>query len=130
MHAIYKYLVVSARHAGSTHESTDLQSSKIYELLMCNKLPDWTTVAADDAYRNSGHALTLHGGTRLTQVQDPFIYYLSPCVIAMEQPFVIFISRFGILWSPLCLVLPNFILVILIACKLQNFIILMKEVTV
>lgn len=121
--ANYKFLFVSARHAGSTHDSTAFQSTKLAELLLSNTLPQWSAIAADDAYKNGSHILTPYSGRRLTLLQDSFNYYLSSLRITVEQAFGILVTRFGIFWSPLRFDLAKDTLIILVACKIHNFII-------
>lgn len=121
--ANYKFLFVSARHAGGIHDSTAFQASVLFEALRLKKLPSWARIAADDAYKNGGYILTPYGGPNLSNIKDSFNYYLSSCRITIEQAFGMLVSRFGIFWSPLRFSLATNTLIIMVACKLHNFII-------
>jgi hypothetical protein len=60
--ADYRVSYVSSIHAGSTHDSTAFQSTALHEILgksvRDGGLPNWATVAADDAYGNKGRILS------------------------------------------------------------------------
>ena len=118
--ADYKFLFISARHTGATHDSTAFQGTQLHTLLESNVVPNWATIAADDAYSNSKHVLTPYSGNNLTQAQDSFNFYLSSCRIAVEQSFGILVSRFGIFWSPLRYDLSICTLIIMVAAKMHN----------
>ena len=123
MGADYKFMFVSARHAGGTHHSTTFQASVLYDALLQNLLPSWIRIAADDAYSNGGYILTPYSGPNLSQVKESFNFFLSSCRITIEQAFGILISRFSIFLSPLRYSLKTDTLIIMVACKLHNFII-------
>jgi hypothetical protein len=61
--ADYRVSYVSSTHAGSTRDSTRFQSMALHEILGKSErdggLPNWATVAADDAYGNKGRILNL-----------------------------------------------------------------------
>ena len=120
--ADYKFLYVSARHAGGTHDSTSFQASVLYHALLQNILPSWIRIAAD-AYSNGGYILTPYSGPNLLQVKDSFNFYLSSCRSTIEQAFGMPVSRFGIFWSPLRSGLETDTFIVMVACKLHNFII-------
>jgi len=121
--ADYKFLFVSARHAGGTHDSTAFQATQLHEFIERGVLPSWAKIAADDAYVNGDYTLTPYGGYGLSQEQDAFNLYLSSCRMAVEQAFGMLVSRFGIFWSPLRFGLAKYTLILMVACKLHNFII-------
>ena len=85
--ADYKCYFVSARHAGCTHDSTALQATKLYDLLQCTVLPNWATVAADDASSNGKHIVTPYCGHGLSITKHRFNFYLSSCHMIVEQAF-------------------------------------------
>lgn len=127
--ADYKNNYVAAKHAGSTHDSTAFQSTNLYTLL--NKphasggLPDFASIAADDAYGNGscyGRVLTPFSG-RLEEYQDTFNYFWSSLRILVEQVFGVIVARWGILWSPLRCSLKKATKIIIVCCKLHNFLI-------
>ena len=121
--ADYKFMFVSARHAGGTHDSTAFHASVLYDAFLQNLLPSWIRIAAADAYSNGGYILSPYSGPNLPQVKDSFNLYLSSCRITIEQDFGMLVSRFGIFWSPLRCSLKTDTLIIIVACKLRNFII-------
>jgi DDE superfamily endonuclease len=70
-----KTFYVSAKHAGFTHDSTAFMSTPLHTLLDRSKvdggLPDWASVAADNAYGN---------GSACDRVPTPF-----PCALSTPQ---------------------------------------------
>jgi DDE superfamily endonuclease len=97
--ANYKNINVSAKHAGSTHDSTAVMSTPLHTLLDRSEadggLPDWASVAADNAYGNGsacGRVLTLFHGA-LYNSQEAFNYYLSSLRILVEQVFGVIVGR-------------------------------------
>ena len=121
--ADYKFYFVSTRHAGGTHDSTAPQATKLYDLLQGTVLPEWATVAADDAYSNGQHIVTPYSGYGLSVMKDTFNFYLSSCRMILKQTFGILICQFGIFWSALRYDISIDTLIIMVACKLHNFII-------
>lgn len=120
--ADYKFTFVSAKHAGSTHDSTAFQATKLYAHISRGRLPSWANIVCDDAYANEPHMLTPYSGKRLTTRQDSYNYYQSSCRIVVEQTFGILVNRWGILWSPLRCNLMKATSIVVICCKLHNFI--------
>jgi hypothetical protein len=117
---------VSSLHAGSTHDLTAFRSAQLYHLLLKSAsqggLPDWATVAADDVYGNRGRVLTPYSGRTLTSRQDAYIYFLSSCRIFVEQVFGVIVARFGIFWSPMKCSVEKASRIVVVCCKLHNFI--------
>jgi DDE superfamily endonuclease len=106
--ASYRVTFLSAKHAGSTHDSTSFTSTVLYDHLSVSEndggLPSWAVVAADDAYGNGsagGRIITPFSGRNLDTEKDSFNFYLSSIRITVEQVFGVIVSRWGILWSPL-----------------------------
>jgi len=95
----------------------------LHEFIERGVLPSWAKIAADDAYVNGDYILTPYGGYGLSQEQDAFNLYLSSCRMAVEQAFGMLVSRFRIFWSPLRFGLAKDTLILMVACKLHNFII-------
>jgi DDE superfamily endonuclease len=82
-------------------------------------------VAADNAYGNGsscGQVLRPFPGA-LTSRQEAFNYYLSSLRILVEQVFGVIVGRWGILWSPMRCTLKKATRVVVVVCKLHNFII-------
>ena len=128
--ASYKFSFFSASNAGSTHDSTAFQTSVLHTHLQKaaddGGLPDFATVAADDAYGNGtcgGRILTPCSGRNLSSAMDTFNFFLSSNRITIEQAFGVLVSRFGILWSPLGFSLATNILIIESCIRFHNFII-------
>ena len=87
------------------------------------------SVAADDAYANSRHVLTPYGGFGLSQRQDAFNFYLSSCRITVEQAFGMLVSRFGIFWSPLRFSVACNTLIVVVCCKIHNYLLATNDQT-
>lgn len=92
-------------------------------MIQRKELPSWACIAADDAYGNGSNILTPYGGNNLPQWKSGFNFYLSSCRVTVEKVFGILVARFGIFWSPLRHKLSKTTLIIMVACKLHNFII-------
>jgi DDE superfamily endonuclease len=77
-------LYLSAKHAGSTHDSTAFQSTSLFKFLSLvsveiGALPDFAVLSADDAYGNGScncRIITPYSG-RLTQMEDTFNFFWS-----------------------------------------------------
>lgn len=127
----YKILYLSAKHPGSTHDSTACASTALATLLECigesSDLPDWATVTADEAYANGGRLMTPFSGRGLPIWKDSFNYFLSSSRAIVEQTFGIIVSRWGIFWSGLRCRLKTSTLIIAVCCKLHNYLIEQKE---
>jgi DDE superfamily endonuclease len=124
--ASYRFLYMSARCVGSTHESLAWACS-----MLGSRFPDGLNIgeywiAADAAYSCENHLLTpftkaqVHD-PELGQRRDAFNFYHTSLCMHVEQSFGILVARFGILWRslrfPLSLV-PR----ILSACmRIHNF---------
>jgi DDE superfamily endonuclease len=122
--ASYKIIYVSAKHPGSTHDSTAFMSTPSHALLNRSEadggLLDWASVAADNDYGNGsacGRVLTPFPGT-LSSRQEAFNYYLSSLRIIVEQVFGVIVGRWGILWSPTRYTLKKATRVVVVVCKL------------
>lgn len=94
--ADYKFVFVSARHAGSTHDSTAFHATQLHTVIMNGKMPCWARIAADDAYVNGNHILTPYSAHNLSQKQKSFKFYLSSRRITVEKAFGIPVTRFEI----------------------------------
>lgn len=91
-------------------------------VLQQNKLPGWCRIPADDLYVNGYYIVAPYSGNSLSVVQDSFKFYLSSCLIGVKQAFGMLVSQFGIFWSPLRYSMANDTLIVMMACKLHNFI--------
>lgn len=52
--ADYKVLFVSAKHGRNTHDTTESEWEKIYDMLSKSLLLSWAHVLVDDSYRYNG----------------------------------------------------------------------------
>jgi DDE superfamily endonuclease len=128
--ADYSVLYLSAKHAGSTHDSTAFQSTALFNLLSLatgeiGALPAFAVLSADDAYGNGScgcRIITPHSG-RLTRMEDTFNFFWSSLRVMVEQVFGIIVARWGILWSPLRCSLKKCSTILAVCCILHNFII-------
>jgi hypothetical protein len=100
----YRITLLSAKHAGSTHDSTAFTSTALHDHLMMLEedggLPSWAVVAADDAHENGsagGRIITPYSWRNLDNSKDSFNYFLSSLRITVEQVFGVIVSRRGIL---------------------------------
>ena len=121
--ADYKFVFVSATHAGGTHDSTAYQASALHTLVNSGKLPRWAVIVADDAYQNTLNVVTPYSGRNLSNDRDGFNFFHSSCRITVEQVFGMWVSRFGIYWRYMKVRLEKITLIIGVTCKLHNFII-------
>jgi hypothetical protein len=124
-----KVFFLSTKHAGTTHDSTVFGTTALHAYLLKTEpegwLPEWATGAANNAYVNGsagGRILTSYSGS-LTSIQDSFNYFLSSLRIMVEQAFGVVVARWGIIWSPLHSSLAKVSKIIVVCCKLHNFII-------
>lgn len=77
MEADFKFVFLSASHAGSTHYSILFQSTSLYNLIKSVLLPEWTFIVADDAYQNDLVVTKTNFGRGLPLYEDTFNYFLS-----------------------------------------------------
>lgn len=121
--ADYKFVFVSATHAGGTHDSTAFQASSLQTLVVSRDLPQWAVIVADDAYQNTLHVVTPYSGRSLPVDKDSFNFFHSSCRMTVEQVFGMLVQRFGIFWSHLRTRLKKSTTIIGVTCKIHNFII-------
>lgn len=121
--ADYKFVFISATHAGGTHDSTAFQACALHDLIVSGELPEWGVVVADDAYRNTLNVVTPYSGRNLPTDKDAFNFYHSSCRMVVEQVFGMLVGRFGIFWRHMRTRLEKSTRIIGVACKLHNFII-------
>ena len=114
-------MLVSARHAGSTHDSTAFQATLIYSVLKPGGLHSWPRIAADDAYADSQHILTPYSGLGLSLRRNAFNSYLSSCRITDEHAFGMLIYRFGFFWSPLRFSVCRSAPIVAVCCKAHDY---------
>lgn len=104
------------------HNSTAFQASRLYKLLSNYVFPSWAVLIAGVAYVCLGHLLVRLNECHLPMEKDAISYYHSSSRVVIEQVFSIFISRWGISWSPLRLKVENASLVIPVAANMPNYI--------
>lgn len=61
-------MIFSATNAGSTNDSTALQSSSTYEVISTRRswLLEWAITTGDNAFENRMHVMTPYSGRGLT----------------------------------------------------------------
>lgn len=79
-------------------------------------------IAADDAYSCMNRPLTPCPGRHLLVAKDCFNYWQSSARIFIEQAFGILVPRWDVLWRPLSCTLHQNTQVVVVCCKLHNFI--------
>lgn len=121
--ADFTFTYVSASNSGSTHDSTAIQSCGLWRVLTEKILPRWAIVVCDDAYAHVGNLLCPYSGAEVTDIQDSFNYYQSSNRIVIEQAFGMLIGRWGVFWKAMRYDLATTTLIIMVCCKLHNFII-------
>lgn len=121
--ANYKFVFLSASFAGSTHDSTAFQSSKLYSDVINGTLPQWAIIIGDEAYCNERNIVTPYGGRQISADESNFNHYISRCRVKIEQAFGLWVNRFGLFWSPIRFRLKVATKIIGVTAKLHNFII-------
>lgn len=124
--ADYKVLLLSASFAGSTHDYTDFQSSKLYMEIMNVILPSWVIVAEDEAYSNEMNIVTPYGGQTRDELQSNCDHSILRCTVKIEKAFRLLVNRFCIFCSPIRFRLPLATRIIGVCAKVNNYIIDMK----
>ena len=121
----YRFVFASGLAAGSTHGFTAFAMSSLASLLSKrdNGLPIGYWIACDEAYAAPYNMLTPWPGRNLPREKDCFNYWLSSARIHIEQAFGLLVRRWGILWRPLRLKVSKAAKLIIILCKLHNFVI-------
>ena len=123
--SFYTFTYVGCLAAGSTHDSTAYGITSLATFLAKpdNGLPKDYWVAADDAYTCSERLLTPWPGRKLSTAKDCFNYWQSSARIFIEQAFGMLVARWGVLWRPLSCRLTKSVRVVMVCCKLHNYII-------
>ncbi len=119
----YKFLAVSARCSGSTHDSTAFGLTRLGQKLADGDLPVGFLVAGDEAYPCSEGLLTPWPGSSqaLSTDRDCFNFFLSSHRVHVEQALGQLTERWRVLLSPLRFSLPQCTKLIVVVAKLQNF---------
>lgn len=120
-----RFQFVSLVTPGSSHDSMAFQLSLLHDLLQrdYDTLPPGFWIAADEAYVCTSKVLTPWPGRNIEASKDCFNYWLSSARITIEQAFGVLVGRWGILWRKLRLPLKKATQVVVVCCKLHNFII-------
>ncbi len=90
----------------------DLRDSLLHQWLAC-----------DDAYAGGTKMVVPWSGRNLSTEKDCFNYWLSSARIFIEQCFGMLVARWGVFWRPLKVPLVKVSSVVLLCCKLHNYII-------
>ena len=121
----YRFTFVSCVAAESTHDSTAFELSSLSRLLRSpssSSLFDYW-IACDEAYAGGKRLVVPWSGRYLSESKDCFNYWLSSARIFIEQCFGMLVVRWGILWRPLRVPISRMGNIVLLCCKLYNFII-------
>lgn len=121
----YRCTFVSCLAAGSTQDSTAYSINRLARLLSKSdeRLLDGLSIAADDAYTCVNRLLTPWPGRKLSRSKDCLKYWQLSARIFIEQAFGILVARWGVLWRPPCCSIEKNAEVVIVCCKLHNFII-------
>jgi len=121
----YRFTFVSCLSVGSMHDSTAYSISSLARLLEKdeNGLLRGFWVAADDAYNFMNRLLTPWPSRNLSIAKDCFNYWHSSSRIFIEQAFGILVARWGIFWRPFGCTLQQNAKIVVVCCKVHNFII-------
>jgi hypothetical protein len=125
-----RFLFMSGRTAGSTHDSLAFSVSTLCEALANSSLRDGYWIAGDEAYNFSDSLLTPWPSSvaKTDVARDAFNFYQSSLRIHIEQAFGQLVRRFGIFWKPIQFSIHS-VLALVHACMcIHNFIIDQREV--
>jgi hypothetical protein len=99
--ATTKFLSISMKTCGSTHDSTSYIISSIGKSIKDGQLHKDYHIVLDEAYKCTDQELSPWKGRNLSPDKDAFNYYLSLHRQCIERAFGILVNRFGIFWRPL-----------------------------
>lgn len=116
-----RFLFVSSKCAGSTHDSSAFEITSLGRFLSSGCLKEGFWIAADEAYPCSDVLLTPWPSSTLNEEKDAFNFHLSSLRIHIEQAFGMLVNRWGILWRPLRCRLKNASKIFICCAKLHNF---------
>jgi hypothetical protein len=124
----YKFLYMSARCVGSTHDSLAWAVSTLGSRLQGGLGLGVNWIAGDAAYVCSDHLLTPYSKSQLQdnvfgKRRDAFNYFHSSLRMHVEQAFGILVARFGILWRPMGFALPVVPRILSACMRIHNFLI-------
>ena len=125
----YRFLYVSYRCAGSTHDSTAWSVTALHDAISNGHLAESFWIAADDAYACTEQTLTPWPG-EVTLYKDSFNFHLSSLRIHIEQAFGMLVRRWGILWKPMQVTLSNSKEIFMACVKLHNYCLDEKELDI
>ena len=112
---------LSILSSGSTHDSTAMQSTKLYRLMVAGKLADEFYFVGDDAYKSCQQILCPYPGRDLPHAEDVFNFYQSRTRICVECAFGELVGRWGILWRPLRHHVPEATAIVACCARLHNW---------
>jgi len=116
----YRFLWMSAKARGSSHDSTAWMLSHLAGRFEAEPLSYGFWIAGDEAYRACNWLLTPWSGKNLVTYKDAFNYYQSSNRIHIEQAFGIYVRRWGVLHRQLTCNLDRASLVVQVTMKLHN----------
>jgi DDE superfamily endonuclease/Villin headpiece domain len=124
----YKFLYMSARCVGSTHDSLAWAVSTLGRRLQDGLGLGVYWLAGDAAYVCADHLLTPYSKSQmqdseLGQRRDAFNFFHSSLRMHVEQAFGILVARFGILWRPMGFSLPTVPRILSACMRIHNYLI-------
>ena len=119
----YRFLDISAKCVGSTHNYTALSISSFRKMLDEGKLPKGYWIAADEAYTCTNTVITpiMLCQAAIGSIEDGFNFYRSSLRIHIEQAFGQLLSGWNVFETPLKFSLKVNAIMIHVAAALHNF---------
>ncbi|EJK63010.1 hypothetical protein THAOC_16359 [Thalassiosira oceanica] len=127
-----RILWISPGHAGSTHDSTAWQDTKLFDLLeeMEAELEKaGFFLVGDSAYPLSAYLQVPYPDAKPVTAEDAFNFWLSNSRIHIECAFGEIIMRFGLFWRALRFPLAKCLDIVKAAALLHNFLVDCREDT-
>lgn len=115
-----KFLFVSMRACGSTHDWVAWQLTALHKAMQSGSWPKDYFIVGDDAYVCNETLITPFPGRGLEESKDTFNYYQSLCRNPIERAFGVLVARWGVFWRPLQVGMRRWALIFTVCCKLHN----------
>lgn len=126
--ARYRFLYMSCKCTGSTHDSVAFAVSNLARELEESPLKTGYWIAADAAYMCSQGVIVPWSKSALQcdekgLFRDSFNFFHSSLRIHVEQAFGILVRRWGILWRPISFSIADSLPIVSVCMRLHNFVI-------
>lgn len=116
-----RFLMLSCKNTGSTHDSQAWEMSRMKHALDNNELPEQYYFIGDEAFCCTNQFLVPWSGRGLDPWKDSFNFHLSSMRQTIECAFGMLTQRWGIFWRPLRVSFERWTLIICACAKLHNF---------